>query len=488
MDDSGSMSEEQSAAIAAIERTFSAAVTKYNLDWKATVIGTGTNDTYSALMSDPSENNISKLTQQLNLGTSGSGDERGLKRAYYALSNNYVTPRANSSMSVIYTSDEVEHSLLSEFGETDTDFTNSYFAQNGITYDVIIPTSFTTANDYATKMNIVTEGSRANLTNYDSGYDQMMDDVVRKAMAKNSSVKLQYPALASSITVFVDGNKVTTWEYDPSENAIVFPASSMPAVGATVEVVYSHLDYTQMIADAISTFNVLADDQKRVYTNNSLDITFDPALPVAALDNSDQTYPVTVTFSKLGYSDTTTFQETVLSNANKIADVIAEFDALANDQKRSYVNNDVNITFDPAAPLAPVENSTQTYDVNVTFNIGTVSDTTSFQETVQAAKFHIVSNTDWAQSSTTFTSQNHANSSTSTLEFTMLADTTMDYNVSSEGNYDYLTITVNGTTAAYVSGTQNGTLNVVTDDNVTVTYSKDGSSSSGTDNGTITIH
>ena len=487
------MSEEQAAAIEAIGRTFSAAVAKYNLDWKATVVGTENGRNYSSLISNPSENNISKLAEQLQVGTNG-GDERGLKEAYDVLSNNLVTKRTGSSMSIIYTSDEWDHSTLNEFGETDEDFSDSYFVQNNIKFNTIIPEDNTyeegnlRVNDNAYKMSLATGGDTANLRNYQSGYDAMMENAVRNAVAKSSSVKLQYPALASSITVFVDGNKVTTWEYDPSENAIVFPASSMPAVGTTVEVVYSHLDYTQMIADAINTFNALPDDQKRAYTNNSLDITFDPAAPLAALDNSDQTYPVTVTFSKLGYSDTTTFQETVLSNANKIADVIAEFDALANDQKRSYVNNDVNITFDPAAPLAPVENSTQTYDVNVTFNIGTVSDTTSFQETVQAAKYHIVSNTDWTQSSTTFTSQNHADSSTSTLEFTILADTTMDYNVSSESGYDKLNISINGTSAGSFSGTQSGTLNVVTDDNVTVTYSKDGSSSSGTDNGTITIH
>ena len=50
MDDSGSMSEEQAAAVEAIERTFAVSTTKYGLDWKATVIGTGSSDTYSSLI------------------------------------------------------------------------------------------------------------------------------------------------------------------------------------------------------------------------------------------------------------------------------------------------------------------------------------------------------------------------------------------------------------------------------------------------------
>ena len=414
MDDSGSMSEEQSASVEAIGRTFSTAVARYNLDWKATVIGTSYNNTYSTLTGNPSENNITKLTTQLSLGTSGSGTETGLKRAYIALDGGAVVERNNSSLSVIYISDEIEHSSLSDFGESNTDFSNSYFAVNGIKYNVIIPTSYTADNDYATRMYLETEGSRANLTNYASGYDQMMDNIVRYAVAKSSSVKLTYPALASSITVHVNGVKTTFWEYDPAESAIVFDAVNMPNINDQVIVTYSHLDFSSMVSSAKTEFDALSDDAKRAYRNDNVTLSFNPESPVTPLANSDQTYDVTVTFNAFGYTETSTFQETVLS-----------------------------------------------------------------------ANYSITSSQDWLQTGNSFESQNHTDNSTSTLELTIVVDSNISYSVSSESCCDKLRITVNSTLIGDFTGT--GSVNVLTNDAVLLEYHKDSSVSDGTDNAIITI-
>jgi len=598
MDDSGSMSSEQTASIEAISRTFSLAVAKYNLDWKATVIGTSYNNRYTNLTSDPSENNVTKLTTQLDLGTNGSGTETGLKRAYIALSEGAVVERNNSSLSVIYISDEVEHSSLSDFNETDADFSNSYFALNGIKYNVIIPTSYTTDNDYATKMYLATQGSRANLTNYESGYDQMMDNIVKYAVAKSSSVKLNYPALASSITVHVNGVKTTSWEYDPSESAIVFDALNMPDIGDEVTVTYSHLDYADMITSAISDFENLSDSDKRAYTNTALDITFDPSEPLAPLTNTDQSYDVTVSFSKAGYIDSSRFQETVVQadvyassstnwsqssntftstsitagettileitalndtiitssfndntydrltirrNGTQLAyyndtskninttipvsvdDVIifeyykyydsstidgnvtvtlydqsdfedivtnakAEFDLLSNDTKRSYTNSLVNVTFSPVNPATPLTDADQIYDVTVTFDAFGYTQTSSFQETVLMFDYATINtNSNWLQTNASFESQNHNNSTISTLELTMAKDSTIDYVVSSEGGYDKLRVTVNGTEIGDYGNTS-GSFDVLTNDLVKLEYHKDGSTSTGTDNAIVTFH
>ena len=599
MDDSGSMSSEQSAAIEAIARTFNSAVNKYGLDWKATVIGTGYISSYTSLLQNPAENNISVLQTQLNLGTSGSGDERGLRNAYAVLTNGDVTIRPDSSLTIIYTSDETEHSTLSEFGETDEDFSDSYFVQNGIKYDVIIPTTFTIENDYATRMAIATGGDIANIYNYASGYDQMMDLAVRYAVAKSSAVKLRYPALASSITVFVDGVKSLNWEYDPSEYAIVFDANNTPAIGSEVSVTYSHLDFSAIVASVKTEFDLLPDDEKRSYTNENVEVTFDPAAPLNPQADLNQTYEVTVTFEMLGYTDTTTFQETVLAadiypsnidgfvqeanatnsyvstntdryttsilefTVNKdtmlsyqfndnsydrltvyvndsqisyyndysvdvnntlpvvagdivkfeyykyyassvadgnltvttydqsyfaqiVADAKTEFDLLPNDEKRSYTNNLVTISFNPASPIY-LADANNTYDVTVTFEAYGNIETTTYQETVAPKSYIVDSNTDWLENDTSFESQNHSNSSTSTLELTITKDTTLSYTVSSERSYDYLTITQNGTQVVRTSGADSNTLEVKNGDVLSITYSKDGSSSSGEDKATITI-
>ena len=250
VDDSGSMRNEQAAATEAIRRTFSSAVSQYNLDWKATVFGTEEGRNYNSFVLNPNENNITSLTNQFNNLVVNGSDEVGLKRVYNYLLNNTIQQRVNSSLTVIYVSDEIEHTRLNEIGVADYNLSNSYFVQNDIRVNVIIPEDGTyqnssaniRANDLAYKMAIATGGDVANLRNYASGYDQMMNLAVRYAVAKSSSIKLSHHALASSITVHVNGIKVTAWEYAPSAKAILFTQGNIPNIGAEVIVTYSHLD------------------------------------------------------------------------------------------------------------------------------------------------------------------------------------------------------------------------------------------------------
>lgn len=423
MDDSGSMSEEQSSSIAAIQRTFSAAVSRYNLDWKATVMGTENGRYYDDLVSDPSENNISKLVDQLDsLATSG-GNEVGLKRAYQYITSGFIEERNGSSTTMIYVSDEFCHTQLSDLGLQNNNLANSYFVQNDIRVNAIIPEDNTyeggsglRVNDLAYKMALATGGDVANLRNYQSGYDEMMDLAVRYAVAKSSSIKLSYPALASSITVHVNGTKSTSWEYDPSEKAIVFSQGYTPNNGDEVVVTYSHLDYASMVESAKNEFDSLADDLKRGYTNENIEVIFDPASRrVSTVDTAP--YTVTVTFSKYGYTETTTFEET------------------------------------------PVEQN-----------------------------YMVIQNSDWLENNNTFVSQNHTNSSESILAIDVLADTTIDYSVSSESCYDALYVSINGTSSTKYCNSNQGTLNAVTGDHIEFSYRKDGSVSSNADEARITIN
>lgn len=103
------------------------------------------------------------------------------------------------------------------------------------------------------------------------------------------------------------------------------------------------------------------------------------------------------------------------------------------------------------------------------------------------------------KSVTTYTSGNKGvNNSTSTATFAFTTSSagtlTFDYSVSSEANYDKLTIKINNGSANTplvnaISGTQSGSkeysLNTNTSYTLTVSYSKDGSSASGSDQATI---
>ena len=92
----------------------------------------------------------------------------------------------------------------------------------------------------------------------------------------------------------------------------------------------------------------------------------------------------------------------------------------------------------------------------------------------------------------TYYSANHGGSSSSEVKFTANINGTMtlNYGVSSEDNYDKLTILLNGTAQKTISGlvsNQVMTLELKTGDTVTVRYSKDSSVNKNDDNGWVSV-
>lgn len=239
MDDSGSMSSEQSAAAQAIVDTFGPAMSSKGIDWKATVIGTEEGRNYlNKYISDPSENNITKLASQLHIGTSGF-DEVGLKRAYEYLNNGDITVRDGARLSIVYVSDEVCHTLLSELGVSNIN--DSYFVQNAIKVNVIIPENLSNDNNLAYQMANLTGGEIANLYNYNTGYDAMMQNVADAAAGGASVITLSHTPIPASVSVSVNGVTLQSgWSYNSSSNSIVFDAASRPNNNDKIIVTYKY--------------------------------------------------------------------------------------------------------------------------------------------------------------------------------------------------------------------------------------------------------
>ncbi|HHH55239.1 MAG TPA: fibronectin type III domain-containing protein [Bacteroidetes bacterium] len=239
MDDSGSMSQEQGAASQAIITTFGSAMSSKGVNWKATVIGTEEGRNYlNKHISNPSENNITKLANQLLLGTNGY-DEVGLKRAYQYLTNNDINIRNNSKLSIVYVSDEICHTSLAELGVTDIN--DSYFVQNGIKVNVIIPENLSHNGNLAYQMANTTNGEVANIYNYSAGYDAMMQKIADDAAGSASQIILSQTPIASSIQVSVNGSIILNgWSYSIANNSIVFDVLSTPNSGDVINVTYNY--------------------------------------------------------------------------------------------------------------------------------------------------------------------------------------------------------------------------------------------------------
>jgi hypothetical protein len=240
MDDSGSMSDEQSAASSAIITTFGTAMSTNAVDWKATVIGTERSRSYlTKYIDDPSENNITKLATQLLLGTNGY-DEVGLLKAYTYLSNGDITVRANSKLSIVYISDEIAHTGLSELGGI-SDINDSYFVQNDIKFNVIIPDFLSNSGNLAYEMADKTGAEVANIYNYSNGYNAMMQKIADEAAGSASQIILTETPIIASIQVSINGTVTTSgWTYNSSSNSVVFDALSRPNNGDIVTIAYNY--------------------------------------------------------------------------------------------------------------------------------------------------------------------------------------------------------------------------------------------------------
>jgi len=248
MDDSGSMSGEQNSASEAIINTFGTAMSSKGIDWKATVIGTGFGHYYSRqYLNTPVLNDITTLASQLKIGTRGSANEEGLRNAYGYLKNGDISIRNNSKLSIVYISDEIEHTSLAELDVSD--IKNSYFVKNNIKVNVIIPltgsyerSSSTRANDLAHKMAEATNGEVINLRNYETGYNTMMTKIADDSAGSASQIVLSEKPTVATIVVKVAGKKIDSseWNYNPSNQSIVFIALATPKVGDKIEIIYDY--------------------------------------------------------------------------------------------------------------------------------------------------------------------------------------------------------------------------------------------------------
>jgi len=239
MDDSGSMSNEQNKVANSISSTFNTVMTNFGIDWKATVIGTERGRNYlNKHINNPSINNINKLASQLHMGTWG-GDEVGFLKAYGYLTHGDITIRNNSKLSVVYISDEIAHSTLSDIDGI-PDINHSYFVQNNIKVSVIIPTYLQNNSNLAYQLANVTNGIVADINV--ANYDILMSEIAKSVGGTASKIKLsETPCDVNSIEVLINGVVVNSgWTYIANSNSIIFDSTSTIQNQDTVTVNYRH--------------------------------------------------------------------------------------------------------------------------------------------------------------------------------------------------------------------------------------------------------
>ena len=263
VDDSGSMSSEQTA-IQQAANDFEQAIVGANIqNYNIAIISTGRSieDASCTTMSSCASalvnqngafTNITDFKNNVVLGTSGSGTETGIYNAEQSLINggvlNTIGFPTTGHLSVVIISDEP--SQYNSRSTTPFNLDNNVFTQNGYQVYSIIDSS--SSGDYE---NIAarTGGFSASIlnTNPSTGqldYSEIMRKVAQGASGATSQFVLTH-AVGENYVVAIKSVKINGqviarstnngWGYNTVNNSIVFYGTSLPQGGDSIEVKYS---------------------------------------------------------------------------------------------------------------------------------------------------------------------------------------------------------------------------------------------------------
>ncbi len=266
VDNSGSMSNEQTAVSQAGDDFFSA-ISSTGTDFTIGVITTDSETIRGAGFTT----DLATFKANIQAGTSGSATETGIWFAEKSLQSitegdltdgavtNADIPRTmidgqttrSASLSVIIISDE-ESQYTRVSGGTLFDVSNNLFLGRNYTVYAIIDPSDDSSSQYD-DLAIASGGSTASI-NETSAFPAIMDLIAANATGAASRYALSKTPVSGSIIIKVDGVEITNsnidgWQYRASSNSIVFFGSEIPTSGSTVEVLYDRIQKRSIGSD-----------------------------------------------------------------------------------------------------------------------------------------------------------------------------------------------------------------------------------------------
>lgn len=255
LDNSGSMSGIQNSLSNQIY-SFMETINELNLDYRLGFSSTDSSNFYEAdglywidnLYTNPeiwSQDVISSI------GTSGSGTEKGIEFSANLLQNNGVNGagsflRADANLAIIYISDEKDHSTGG--WNMYTNFFDSIKSQLGMLNVFSVIGDHPSGCNTSSGRHIEFGEGYYEITNYYSGHwfsicdeswgIQLQEIAASIADRRAFELSNENPK-ESSIKVYVNGQEVLCWEYDPISNSIIFDEDEVPEVSQTIEIEYA---------------------------------------------------------------------------------------------------------------------------------------------------------------------------------------------------------------------------------------------------------
>ncbi len=224
-------------------------------------LATVTTDNYyfqggTKVIDNNTPNGASVFESNCNLGTSGSGTERGMYEAWEALSlavnNSYPNDgfyRVDAGLRIVFVSDENDDS--GNWSGYTANFQSLKLNPDHVILSAICGTdgfnavSCSGAGGYADPGSGYVEG--VNQTGgilasiCDADWSSALTNMAWMTINLADTFALTYQAIPNTIEVYVNGVLITTgWSYDPLLNAVVFDPAYVPDDGDNVEIDYGY--------------------------------------------------------------------------------------------------------------------------------------------------------------------------------------------------------------------------------------------------------
>lgn len=276
VDNSGSMSEEQSSLSANLSQFLSYAQAN-SIDYQIAVTTTDIQSNAEAgrfvsgplgqingtprIITPQTPNGLNLFQQFVNQGTNGSGTERGLEAAYLALSDPLINThnagflRTDAALAIIFVSDEAD------FSSQQAQFYENFFRnikgfQNSSMFSAsaVVGTQQPFCNgpggnaDYGAQYISVANNTGGVVESICSAnWGQTLSNIGLNSFGLRRSFQLSSQPVPVTISVQVNGTPIPgtsptgtmNWSYDMGTNSVVFTQGSTPAAGATISVTYT---------------------------------------------------------------------------------------------------------------------------------------------------------------------------------------------------------------------------------------------------------
>ena len=251
VDDSGSMLPFQQSLASNTSAFINTFITS-GADFHMGVITT-TWYNFSSFVDTSTPNAASALAQQLLIGTSGSGNEKGIENAKLALSIGSAMPgetffREDATLVVIFVSDEPDHStgpLTNYINFFDSLKPSGKFLPIGVIGDVPGGCKIS----YGTGTRAAEEGMGYwDLINYYGGswysicaldWGDQLQDMADLISGRRSFTLGKPDPIEDTIEVKVNGQVTEDWIYDANTNSVIFDGDHIPNEGQTILIDYA---------------------------------------------------------------------------------------------------------------------------------------------------------------------------------------------------------------------------------------------------------